>query len=493
MIKDKIGWGNDQSNNNSFYGPAVEKYWYGYVGRVSYNYNSKYYADFSYRRDGSSGFAKDYRWGNFYSITAAWRISSEEFMKNIAFINDLKLRGGYGEAGNDELVAGAYAYLSRVGGSGSYRWGSGNGDPLGIWYGASPVTGLPNPSLAWEVVGTTDIGFDGVFFNNKINLTMEYYNKKTKGIQQVVDLPLSVGLDNPFLNIGDVKNTGVDIQAGYNEVTGSFHYGISGNVSFSKNEVTNLYKHQPTSTDQFSRVEEGRSLGIIWGYKLGGMFTSQDQINSYYTNTPDNDVSNVSYVAPGDLYFLDIGGGPNPPDQPFYTTTPDGKIDSYDQTVIGNYIPTVTYGLNLNASWKGLDLYAGFYGEGNVDKFNDVKQTLMSMSSAGGNYSVDALNRYTSTNTNTDIPRAVVGDPAGNNRYSSRFVESAAFFRLNNWQLGYSLPKKVLGYTNGVVNSLRVYVGGQNNLYYFKWSGLDPVNDRKPLPRTFNFGFDVKF
>ena len=203
-------------------------------------------------------------------------------------------------------------------------------------------------------------------------------------------------------------------------------------------------------------------------------------------------ISNVDYVAPGDLYFKDIGGNPTP-DEPFYSTTPDSMINSYDQTVIGNSIPAFIYGINLNASWKGLDLYLGFYGEGKVDKFNDVRQQLIRMDGAGNNYSVDVLDRYTSTNTNTDIPRAVISDPAGNNRYSDRFVESAAFFRLNNWQLGYSLPSSILSRTNGVVSSLRVYVGGQYNLYYFKWSGIDPVNDRKPLPRTLSFGVNVKF
>ncbi len=490
--RNKIGWGNDLSNNNSFYGPAVEQYWFGYVGRASYNYNSKYYMDFSYRRDGSSGFAPDYRWGNFYSITGAWRISSEPFMENVTFINDLKIRGGYGEAGNDELVAGAYAYLSVVGGSGSYRWGSGNGNPIGSYYPASPVTGFPNKALSWEVVGTSYIGFDGIFLNNKVNLTMEYYDKKTSGIQQIVNLPLSVGLDNPYVNIGDVRNTGLDIQTGYSSTAGSFHYGISGNISFGKNEVTNLYQHQPTSTDQYSRIEEGRPIGIIWGYEQGGMFKTQAQIDEYYANTPDQTINNSDYVAPGDLYFRDIGGSPTATEK-FYSTTPDSIIDSYDQTQIGKTIPGFIYGINLNAQWKGFDLYVGFYGEGDVQKFNDVRQQLIRMDGAGNNYITDVLNRYTSSNTNTDIPRAVVNDPAGNNRYSDRFVESAAYFRLNNWQLGYSLSPKLMQRANNVVRSVRVYVGGQYNLYYFSWSGIDPVNDRKPLPRTLNFGFNVKF
>ncbi|RIJ50548.1 SusC/RagA family TonB-linked outer membrane protein [Maribellus luteus] len=492
---DKINYDGDLANNNSFYFKRY-KYWFGIVGRANYIYDEKYYLDISYRRDGSSGFAKDYRWGDFYSISGAWRISSESFMQSLTFIDDLKIRGGWGEAGNDETVVGKYAYLSQASGAGSYRWGSGGGDPLGNYNHAVPVSGFPNAELTWEIASTTYVGFDALFFGNKLNLTVEVFNRKTDGIQQFVNLPLTVGTQDPAFNIGVLENKGVDISLGFNNKIGEFTYGISGNISFLQNEIVDIYDDQPFYvTDQFGntrRVEEGRSIGHIWGYKVGGMFQTQEEIDAYYTQITDKTIINTDYVAPGDLYFQDIGGAPTE-DEKFYSKTPDGNINDYDQTEIGNTIPGYTYGLSLNASWQNFDLSMSFYGEGDVDRYNEVKNRLEGMSSLGNNFTTAILNRWTPQNTSTDIPRAVIGDPAKNNRYSDRFIESAAFFRLNNWQLGYSLPDNLFEKINYAVRSVRVYIGGQNNIYLSKWSGIDPVNDRKPLPRTFNVGLKAKF
>ncbi|MEQ9441697.1 MAG: TonB-dependent receptor [Cyclobacteriaceae bacterium] len=484
------GYGNDLANNNSFYG-WNQRFWFGLVGRVSYNYDSKYYLDVSYRRDASNGFDDDYRWGNFYSASGAWRISSEPFF-TVPFINDLKLRGGWGQAGNDQAAVGAYAFLSRVnGGSTTYRWGSGNGDPIGNLSLGSTVADFPNPSLSWEVATTTNVGFDALLFDNKLNVTFEWYNRITSGILQSVNLPVSVGTNNPLFNIGELQNQGVDLLIGYNDRIGSFSYGVSGNISFVKNEVTKLYLGQPLDTD-FGRVEEGRSIGHLWGYRLGGIFQSQQEIDQYFGEYEDNNIGNVDYVEPGDMYFLDVQGNPTE-DEPFYSTEPDGLINSFDQTEIGNTIPGYTYGVNLNVGWKGLDLTVSFYGEGDVEKYNDVRRRFEGMSGAGTNYFASTLNRWTAQNTNTDMPRAVNGDPAGNNRFSTRWVESAAFFRLNNWQLGYTLPASVLDALNNTVKSLRVYVGGQNNIYLNSWRGIDPVNDEFPLPRSVNAGLNIRF
>lgn len=493
----KNGFGGDLANNNSFYG-WYQRYWFGMVGRGSYHYDHKYYLDLSYRRDASNGFARSYRWGNFYSISGAWRISSENFF-NVPFIDDLKFRGGWGEAGNDQAAVGRYAYLSRVAdGLSSYRWGSGNGNAIGNLQLGGLVADFPNPALSWEVATTTYVGFDAYLLKNKLNVTFEWYNRITSGILQTVNLPLSVGTNNPLFNIGEMANKGVDLQIGYNDKISDFNYSVTGNISFVRNKVTKLYQGQPLSIgglferDDAARVEEGRSVGVIWGYKVGGIFQTQEQIDQHFAQTPDNNVSNVAYVRPGDMYFQDVQGDPTP-DEPFYSLTPDGKINSFDQTEIGNTIPGVSYGINLSFAWKGFDLSGSFYGEGDVEKYNAVRRRFEGMSGAGTNYFASTLNRWTPNNTNTDMPRAVVGDPAGNNRMSDRWVESAAFFRLNNWQLGYTLPKSVLGLVNNAVSSFRIYVGGENNIYAFKWRGIDPVNDGFPLPRTFSAGISVRF
>lgn len=485
------GYSNDLANNSSIYG-WDRRFWFGMVARINYDYDSKYYVDASFRRDASNGFDDDYRWGNFYSVSGAWRISSESFMDGFTFIDDLKIRGGWGEAGNDQAAVGQYAFLSRTSGVSSYRWGSGNGDPIGSFIPGTRVADFPNPGLTWEVVTTTYVGFDALLFDSKVNLTFEWYNRETDGILQLVNLPYSVGTLDPLFNIGQLENRGIDLQLGYNNSVGDFNYGISGNISFLENEVTSLYDDQPLETEEFGRIEEGRSVGHLWGHKVGGIFQSQDEVDAYFAELDDQTIGNQDFVAPGDLYFQDVGGNPTE-DEPFYSTNPDGLINSFDRTEIGNTIPGYTYGLNLNVGWKGFDLAMNFYGEGDVDRVNNARRNFENMSGAGNNSFTTTLNRWTPQNTNTDMPRAVVNDPAGNNRFSDRWVESAAFFRLNNWQLGYSLPPSVLERLNNTVRSLRIYVGGQNNIYAFRWSGIDPVNDEFPLPRAFNAGLNIRF
>ncbi|WP_169513406.1 SusC/RagA family TonB-linked outer membrane protein [Flexithrix dorotheae] len=487
----KNSYGNDLANNSSFVG-WNQRFWFGFAGRASYSYESKYYIDASIRRDASNGFDDEYRWGTFYSLAGAWRVSDESFFSDVTFINDLKLRGGWGEAGNDQAAVGSYAFLSGVNTSlSSTRWGSGMGDAYGNLQLGALVNDFPNSSLSWEIVTTSYAGFDALLLNNKLNVTFEWFNRKTSGILQRVNLPLTVGTNSPLFNIGELVNKGIDLAIGYNNKLGDFTYGVSGNISFLNNEVTKLYNSQPLSTG-FGRVEEGRSVGHIWAYKLGGIFQNQAEIDNYFAEKTDETIGNVDFVAPGDMYFLDVQGNPTE-DEPFYSKNPDNLINSFDQTEVGKTIPGFTYGANINLGWKGFDFFAGFYGEGDVQKYNSARARFENMAGAGPNYTVSTLNRWTLENPNTDMPRAVIGDPAGNNRYSNRYVESAAFFRLNNWQIGYSLPESILNGLQNTVQSLRIYIGGQNNLYWNKWSSLDPVNDAFPLPKTYSVGLNARF
>jgi hypothetical protein len=339
-------------------------------------------------------------------------------------------------------------------------------------------------------VGTTYGGLDASLFKNKVTATLEIFNRRTTGIQQYVNLPLSVGTDAPAFNIGTLENRGADIMVGYDNKLGAFTYGISGNISFLKNEVISLYNNQPLYVEGLGRIEKGRSVGTIWGYKVGGVFQNQTEIDNYYANLTDETITNKDYVKTGDLWFQNVGGNPTAT-EPNYSTTPDKLINTYDQTDIGNTIPGYTYGINLNAGWKGIDFSLSFYGEGDVQKYNDVRATMESMNGLS-NFTTSVLNRWTSTNPSNKMPRAIIGDPAGNNRYSDRFVESAAYFKLNNWQLGYSLPDKIMQKINFAIKSVRFFISGSNNVYLTNWSGLDPVNDKKPLPRTFSAGVKVK-
>lgn len=495
---DRIFIPNDRPSVAGFSG-RDQKFWFGYVGRVSYNYSSKYYLDLSYRRDGSSGFPPENRWGNFYSASGAWRISAEPFMEDVDFIDDLKIRGGWGQSGNDEAVVGAYAYLSGVNEQGSYGIGSGNGDATGNYQVAVALNDLPNRDLTWETVTTTYIGFDALLFKSRINATIEIYDRTTKDILQFVNLPLTVGVNDPAYNIGSVQNRGIDLLLGYTGRSGDFQYNVSGNISFVQNKVLELYNDQPLTTFTFNqdvgggfgRLEEGRSIGHIWGYRWGGIFQSQAEIDAFFAENPDVNIGDVSFVAPGDMYFLDVYGDPTET-EPFYSTTPDGIINSFDQTEIGKTIPGFTYGINLNGAWKGFDLSLNFYGEGDIDKVASARMTMENLTGAGTNRSVAVLDRWTPSNPSTTMPRAIVGDPAGNTRFSDFWVESAAFFRLNTWQLGYSLPASLLDKTKAF-SRFRIFLGGQNNIYLTKWSGIDPVNDNYPLPRSYFLGANVNF
>jgi TonB-dependent starch-binding outer membrane protein SusC len=491
-LRRRIVIGGGQANTNGFSG-RNEKYWLSYISRAGYNFDRKYYLDLSFRRDASNGFPTDLRWGNFYSAAGAWRISSEEFMKNIPQINDLKLRGSYGQAGNDEEVVGKFAYLSNVSAMGSYSLGSGNGDPTGRYLIGSAVRGFPNRDFFWETVTTSNAGFDAVLFNNKINLTVEYFNRVTSDILQFVALPPTVGTASPVFNIGSVRNRGMEFVLGYNGKIGDFTYEVSGNMTLLNNKVLNLHDDAPLFLGGDRRVEVGRSIGHIWGYKLGGIFKTQQEIDEYFAKNPDQTIAGTrQFVRPGDMYFLDVHGNPTD-EEKFYSKTPDGIINDFDRTEIGNTIPGHTYGVNLSGGWKGFDLNFNFYGEGDVDKINNLRRNMENVSGPSTNKMTSVMNRWSPANPNATIPRAIAGDPAGNNRLSDRWVEGAGFFRLNAWQLGYTLPPSILSKTNEVVNKFRIYIGGQNNLLLTRWQGLDPVNDVYPLPRSFFVGLNATF
>ena len=502
---DQTGYSNDLENNSSILGFG-EYFSFGYVARASYSYDSRYYLDVSFRRDGSSGFADDFQWGNFYSIAGAWRISAEPFMAGATFLDDLKIRGGYGEAGNDEAARNNFAFLSTVNNIGSVRFGSGSGNSLGTYTIANFIRQLPNPQLSWETGVTIYGGFDALLLNNRLNITAEVYQRTTTDILQRVSLAPSLGVADPLINVGELQNRGLDIDLGWNDRRGDFQFGGSLKGSFLHNEVTKLFQEAPIfAADQFGgdtrRIEIGRSIGHIWGYRVGGIFQSQSEVDAYIEGrgptgvTEGGDVFvNPAFIAPGDMYFENLGGNPTE-DEPYYSTTPDDALNAFDQTEIGNTLPTFTYGLNLNGAWKGVDLAISFYGESGAQRINDYRRTLETLAGGGGSNKINTvLDRWTPSNPSTTMPRAVAGDPAGNNRRSStRWVEDANFLRLNNWQLGYSLPNSVLEKTRGAVSSFRIYVGGQNNLIFTNWSGIDPVNDLYPIPSTYLVGLNAKF
>ncbi len=288
----------------------------GLMGRASYNYNSTYYLDVTVRHDGSTRFAKDKRWGTFPSVSAAWRISNLTAFENLTFINDLKLRAGYGQLGNQEVRN--MAYLSPIDNRPIFAWGI---DParigMGNKYEGAAIFSLANSNLQWEKTSTTNIGLDATMLESKLSMSIEYYNKFTSGILQTVTLPLSLGLiDMPVDNIAEVRNSGIEMSFNYSSNVGEFRYSIGANLSTVKNRVEKTSGHIPIGS-----IEEGYPMNYIKGYKAGGIFQTQAEVNTWNAKYTD-DSYQTAKVAPGDYYFLDQRSAPTEPNT-FYKDSLD--------------------------------------------------------------------------------------------------------------------------------------------------------------------------
>jgi len=238
-------------------------------------------------------------------------------------------------------------------------------------------------------------------------------------------------------------------------------------------------------------IEEGYSMNYIKGYKTGGIFQSQEEVDAWKAKYTD-EIYQTAKVAPGDYYFLDQRSAPSEPNT-FYKDSLDNKISSYDQVYLGKTIPGYYYGLNLNLEYKNFDFSAQFVGVGDVQRINNVKSNLYNVGTTNSNQSVEVLNAWTPENKSTTLPRAINGDPAGNYRFSDRFVESGAYFRLSSIQLGYSLPAQVYTFMRNSVSNCRIYAGASNIFTITNYSGYDPENDNYPTPKTFFMGLTVRF
>lgn len=480
--------GNNPPFNGTFTG-RVPQALQGYLGRVSYKFQDKYYFDATVRRDGASTFAPGFRWGTFPSFAAGWRISSEEFFQslNAAFINDLKIRGGWGELGNKETSQG-FAYLSGVNGTPDYALGSGNGNPYGTQYVGSRLPNFPNFDLSWERVRTTNVGFDAILFNNHVNLTAEYYNRYTEGIIQLVELPPSSGIEAATdLNIGNVKNNGVEVQVGYTGNFGKLGFNASGNFTTVKNRLVSMYQGTPFGGNG-DRFQEGYSLGYLWGWQVGGIFQNDQEITDW-KNTYEDGIG-TNNQEPGDMYFVDVYGSPEPGQ--LVGPEPDGIVNNNDRTYLGKTIAGYYYGLSLGFTYGGFDLSLFFQGVGDIQKYNYERSGGESMSSTGANQWATTNNRWTGEGTSTTVPRAVRNDPNNNNRFSSRFVEDAGFMRLKNVQLGYTLPSTLLSKTN-TIEHVRIFFSGTNLFTITDWTGPDPENDVFPPLRQTAIGISATF
>lgn len=429
---------------------AVEYHKVGYLGRINYNFDEKYILAASLRRDGSSRFGANKRWGNFPSIAAGWVLSKEGFMNEDGALNFLKLRGSWGLAGNDNS-AGDYSFESIL--LANFFYGSDD---------ALAVSALANPDLQWEETEITNIGLDLGFLNNKITFSAEYYNNKSNDLIVALPPAASVGVPNPTpTNIGGMSTKGFEFDFGIRGGKEDFKWSTNFNLSTSKNEVTQLApnveqlfngsKPNVLANGPISRITVGQPLWHFYGYETDGIFQNQGDIDNAATQ---------GNAAPGDIRFKDTNG--------------DNVINGDDRVVLGDPFPDVTYGWSVDASYKNFDLSLLFTGVSGNEIFNATRYYLDG-SAQLSNASSAVLDRWTGTNPSTTQPRAVLNDPNENSRVSNRYIEDGSYFRFKNVSVGYNLPETTLSnIVGGSISKFRIYVSAQNLFTITDYSGFDP-------------------
>lgn len=470
-------------------GIATEWGLLSYFAQLGYNYRSRYILNASIRRDGSSRFGEGNRWGNFPSISAAWNISEEPFFDNVNSISHLKLRASWGQLGNQEI--GIYPFSSLVE-TGIIVYPFGDQIATG-----ARVLETGNKNIKWETTTQTDVGLEFSFLEDKISFTTDYYIKRTEDILVRVPLPQTAGSFNPpYVNAGTVENKGLEFGVTVRSSAGELRYNIGANLSTIKNKVISIAGTEPLlggfglSDGPITRTEPGFPLGSFYLYKMEGIFQSQEEIDAHAFQNAD--------TRPGDIKFADLNG--------------DNVIDDKDRAHLGNPFPDFTYGLNLSLQYKNFDLSTLVQGVQGNDVYFLYGNFAYETQLRGFNSYRDLLNRWTPSNTDTDIPRVSVDDKNRNRRISTRFLEDGSYLRIRNLTLGYNLSSLI---KRGTIKTFRVYVSAQNLLTVTKYSGLDPeiqanTNDTRgydvssdlavgidwgtvPAPRIFLIGLNLNF
>jgi len=476
-----------------------------YLGRINYDYDSKYLVQLNFRRDGSSKFGPSYRIGNFPSASAGWRIYNESFfdpLKNI--FSDLKIRGSYGVLGDDQRL-GAYNYIASINNSGPYEgYYAVLGADQTVRDGALQSNRV-NPYLHWEVRSTANIGVDFGMFRNKLYGTIERYNKISTDLLVDLQLAMATGVGiQPSLsdaiewtNYGAIQNKGFEFSLGFRNQEGEFNYNIMANVTTLNNTVLRLGledSYVDGSYNQVNRTEAGRALAEYYLLETDGIFQSMDEVLAHTTEVYNEATEEYETVLiqpdakPGDIRYIDYNE--------------DGKIDLDDRQWMGNAMPKLEGSLNLSASYKGFDLTLFFYGVYGLKIFNGVRASIESMD--GINNNPDDFYPWTWDNPSETTPRPVFGTTDNANIRSDRWLEDGSYLRLKNFQLGYNVPDKLLKKT-GLIGDFRVYVSSQNLLTLTKYKGYDPESmnldvftrgcdaGRYPPVRSFIAGVEISF
>ena len=480
--------------------PGVFGYAYEYAlrsffSRISYSYADKYLLQVNIRRDGSSRFSENNKWGTFPSASLGWRMSKESFFKSVPYVNNFKIRASYGVLGNQEI--GNYTYIPGIASGGDWI------NELGYVFGrsqeiypGSTIREFPALDVQWETTKKTDIGFDIGLLNDKLMFTADYYIEKTSDMLVEVPIPKSAGVtEGPVSNFGEMQNKGLEFSTQYRKAEGEFNYSISASITTYNNEILKLGKEDEAiwggavtwDTPNTTKSEVGGEIGSFWLYQTDGIFQSQEEIDSYVNANGD---TLQPLAAPGDIRFKDTNG--------------DGVINDDDKVNMGSAIPEFEYGINFNASYKNFDFSLQIHGVSGRKLYNGMKFKSERMHS-NLNYAKSCLDAWTPENTNTDVPRAVFGDPNGNTRPSDRYLEDGSYLRFKHIELGYTLPNYLLPRLG--VGSLRIYVSAENLWTITDYTGYDPgmeggnasnnLFDRGvdralyPIAKTFLFGVQL--
>jgi len=451
-------------------------------GRINYIFDERILLEANFRRDASSKFGPNNRWGIFPSVSAGWRISEEKFFENVPYVTSLKIRASTGKLGSDNPL-GNFLYLKTY----TSQFSTYAFDQAGsIKVPGFFISKFPNADVQWEEINLHNIAIDAKAFDNKLSLVVEYYIKDTKKLLYPVPIPASVGIAvhnfdpvNPEINIGTMRNTGLDIELGYNTRIGKFTINTTGNVSFLKNKMLSLKDDQYVTGGDgggqiggMTRTQPGHPISSFYGYVVRRMLNSSGDVYAVNTWAPDG-IYQEAGTAPGDFMYWDLND--------------DGEVTpQFDRTFLGNPWPKMTYALNVNAVYNNtFDFSLQFQGIAGVDIFNAGKAYTRNF--FGDNNTTILIREAWTTEVRTENPRNIASDPNGNfGKPSSYFVEQGGYLKLRNIQIGYNLPSAALEKTK--IKKLRLYVNANNFLTLTKYSGLDPEVAGSNTGRGVDFG-----
>lgn len=450
-----------------------------YLGRINYNFDNRYFLTASVRNDGSSKFGPTNKRGTFPSFSLAWKFN-EDLLNQFSFINMGKIRFGYGVTGNENI--GGFQYESYI--EPKVEFVTAMGDPARAVFGRGPLYNFGNAAIQWEEARMTNVGVDFALYNQRIEFTAEYYYKDQR--KMLATIPISSihgrleGFE-PWSNVANMVNRGIELNAIYKKMEGSFNYTLSANFSTIKNEIKDLPGGR-NILESHSITMPGHTVSSFFGYVADGIFQSQEEV--------DNHAFQNEGTRAGDIRFRDLNF--------------DGTVNDLDRTIIGKPIPDFTYGISFDASFRSFDLNVFFYGVQNMDIYNQFRADAglaTDPDSKDNNKLRDVLDFWTPANRTNEQVRANFNDPNDNNRISSFFVENASFLRLKNIQVGYTVPPGILNSVG--LKKLRVYLSATHLFTLTNYSGYDPELGSKdnlnfgvdygtyPVPRTFMAGIQV--